>query len=501
MFDVKRTNRGETVSRIAAFAFAHIAYWLISASASAADWNQWRGPNRDGVAPDGPALRTSLPSDGLKPLWVSKAEIPSARDGGWASPVIADGRVYIFAHRRIKLGEGELPKKKYPYLAPDKRVGMTAAEYEEYERNRREEDYQRGKAFKFDEVVYCIDVESGETIWKSERASGYTRWPQSGSPAVVDGRIYILGAARTARCLDAKTGKDLWASKLPGEFKDEYLQSSIAVADGVAIVLCGWLFGLDAKSGKIIWESESKSKKQMHTSPVFWQSDAGPLVIANVDGGNTVCVEPRTGRERWRVNTQAGHSTPVVVGNRLLTYGSSRKTGLRCFAITPDSADELWVYQKSADSGSSPVVVDGHVYVQGERRLACVSLESGKAEWMTTLDLAKPRYASLAAADGKVFYAWEGLLCFAATPKDFQPLLNAKFDGSHLMADEEAFRRILKIDEIESGTDGLAKAERVWQKAIGNHGPLRCTSPAIADGRIFLRMKNGIACYDLRKSK
>jgi len=488
------------VTRFATVTVALTACGLFSASTIAADWNQWRGPNRDGVAADGPALRTSLPADGLRPLWISKENIPSARDGGWASPVVSAGRVYIFSHRRIKLGEGELPQRKFPYLPPEKRVGMTPAEYEEYERNRREEDYQRAKQYKFDEVVYCLDVNSGETIWKNECASVYTRWPQSGSPAVINGRIYVLGAARNARCLDARTGGDLWVTKLPGEFKDEYLQSSIAVVDGVAVVMCGWLFGLDAESGKIIWESESKPQKQMHTSPVVWRSDSGPLVIANVDGGNTVCVEPHTGRERWRVRTHAGHSTPVVVGERLLTYGSSRKNGLRCYAITPDGVEELWVYQKSADSGSSPVVVDGHVYVQGERRLACVSLETGKAEWMAMLDLAKPRYASLAAADGKVFYAWEGLLCFAATSKSFQPLLNAKFNEACLMAEEKAFRRILKIDEIESSPDGLAKAERVWQNAVGKHGPLRCASPAIADGRIFLRMKNSVACYDLRKS-
>ncbi len=474
-----------------------IVFAFICATAHAADWNQWRGPNRDGVAPTSPALRSALPDNGLKPLWVSDAEIPSARDGGWSSPVIADGRVYVFAHTRIKLLEGELPEKKYPWLPPEKRVGMSEAEYEEYERNRRAEDFELGKAYRFDEVIYCLDANTGETVWKSERPSVYTRFPQSGSPAVIDGRVYVLGAGRKARCLDAATGKDLWTTTLSGEFQDEHYASSVAVADGVAIVLCGWLFGLDAATGNVLWQGDPDETSATHTSPVIWNSDAGPLAIVNVKGGETICVQPKTGRERWRIASEAGHSTPVVVGNRLITYGNSRAKGLRCFAITPDSAEPLWVFQKAGDSGSSPVVVDGHVYVQGEKRLACVDLKSGKTQWMTMLDLAAPRYASLAAADGKVFYPWEGLLCFAANPADFQPLMTAKFDAGGLMAEEAAFKRILKIDEIERGPDGLAKAEQVWNDAIGKHGPLRCTSPAIANGKLFLRMQDRVACYDL----
>jgi len=89
---------------------------------AAADWNQWRGPNRDGYAPGGPKLLSALPVAGMKPVWVSEAEVPSARSGGWGSPVVADGRVFVFTHRRVKLAEGELPKRKYPWLPPEKRT-------------------------------------------------------------------------------------------------------------------------------------------------------------------------------------------------------------------------------------------------------------------------------------------------------------------------------------------------------------------------------------------
>ena len=45
---------------------------LAGATVTAADWPQWRGPNRDGTAPTSPPLVSALPADGLKPAWLSE---------------------------------------------------------------------------------------------------------------------------------------------------------------------------------------------------------------------------------------------------------------------------------------------------------------------------------------------------------------------------------------------------------------------------------------------
>ncbi len=466
---------------------------------SAADWNQWRGPERDGVAADGPRLIDALPDTGLKPLWISQDEIPAARDSGWSSPIVADGKVFLFSHKKTRLDDAELPPKKFPYLAPEERTGMSDAEYEEYEANRREEDLQRSKSFRFEETVYALDAETGKTLWTNQRPSIYSRFPQSSSPAVIDGKLYVLSAGRVARCVDAATGKDVWETRLPGEFLDEFLQSSFAVADGVAVVLCGRLIGLDAATGEILWQGSEEDESGLHTSPVVWTVGDQQRIIVNVADGQTVCVEPKTGRELWRVESEGGHSTPVIAGDRLLTYGSSRKKGLRCFSLSEGEPELLWTYQGAADPGSSPVVVDGYAYVQGENRLACVDLETGKAAWMTYLEIAQPRYTSLIAADNKIIYAFDGLLCFAATPNQFRPLISAKIDDTGLLAEESAFRKMLDIDKLETTAEGQKEAEQLWRKKFGS-GPLPCSSPAIADGKIYLRLKNGVVGYDLSAS-
>jgi len=47
----------------------------------AADWPQWRGPNRNGAATAGPRLLDAWPEAGAKLMWQSQP-IPGLPDGG-----------------------------------------------------------------------------------------------------------------------------------------------------------------------------------------------------------------------------------------------------------------------------------------------------------------------------------------------------------------------------------------------------------------------------------
>ena len=466
----------------------------------AGDWNQWRGPQRSGATVENRSLIDTLPVAGLKPLWISATEIPSARSGGWSSPVVANECVYLFAHHKSKTGAGTLGKVQFPYLPPEKRTGMTAEEYETYERNRRDEQEKRSSFYRFDEILYCLNAHTGKPVWTNTRKSVYTRFPQSGTPAVANGSILVLGAGRLARCLNAADGKERWQTQLPGEFRDQHMQSSFAVSGNVAVILCGNLYGLNLQTGKILWQAGDSQSRQFHSSPVIWNSTQGPRILVNINGRNTLCADPRSGKIVWEVRSDANHSTPVVHGNRLLTYGSSRKKGLRCYQLSPHGAELAWTYQGTADPGSSPVVVKNYVYVQGERRLACVELATGKQSWMAQLDLNKPRYTSLIAINKKIFYTFENVICFQASADRFQPVIQAKINNDGLLAEETTFRKRYRINELEKTTEGQKQAEKIWRKEFSN-GPLPCASPAISAGRLFLRLKNGLACYDLNADR
>ena len=471
---------------------------------NAADWTQWRGNERNGVASESPALLNSLPKNGLQAAWISEPIGSGKNEGGWGSPVVAsfpgnetaEQRVYLFTHKRVKISD--IPKKKFPWLAPQKRVGMTDAEYAEYEVKRRDEDEAIAKAYVFRETIYCLNAADGKEIWKNETDSVYTRFPQSGSPTVADGRLYILGAGGHVRSVDALTGKSIWKVRLPVSFRDEFWQSSFLITDDLAIFLAGHLYAVSLENGSITWEGDPKKTSGTHTSPVLWQHDGTNFVVLNAGGGTSICVEANTGKEVWSVKSEAGLSTPVVSGDRLITYSNSRKKGMRCFKMSTAGAEEQWVFNGCQDKGSSPVVVGDYVYVQGEKRLACVNLESGDSEWMTTMDVGQPQYTSLVAADSKVYYALEGILCVEATPEEFTPLFNAKVDNSGLLNTEDALRELHGVNALAKESQG--KSEKLYQSKIGKQGPLTCATPAIADGKMYVRLKNALACYDLRSS-
>lgn len=479
------------------YASALVLSVILFTCAAMADWPQWRGPNRDGAARQSPPLLSALPAEGLRPLWHTES-IPGGNAGGWGCPVVADGKIYLFTHQRALKPGVTLGKQKFPFIAPDKRGNMTDKEYAQYEVNRRNEDEERAKSYEFRETLMCFDAKSGKTLYKSEAPSIYTRFVHSGTVTIDGGKAYVLGGGRMARCFNAGDGKLIWETKLPGNFRDEFYMSSIAAADGALVFVADQLFGLDAATGNILWNNP-KARGQ-HASAAIWKAGGKNLAIINT-GGDTLCFDPRSGKEIWRVKSQANHSTPIVLGaDRLIVYGSSRKAGLRCYQISSAGAKELWVYNGCGDQGSSPVVVGDHVYVQGERRLACVALRDGQEKWQTQLNLKDPRYSSLLAADGKIFYAQEGMLVFAADPAGFKPLYEAKFDKAGLMAGESYFRKALKLDDLEKQTGGDKKAEQLYNQSVEKFGPLKCHTPAFHDGKLYIRTNDGLFCYDLSSS-
>lgn len=480
------------------FACAWLLSLLLVGVAHSADWNQWRGPQRDGVAPDSPPLIDRLPADGLKARWKTAAEqIPDG--GGWASPVVAAGRAYVYVDSRQRRRDVELPPAKYPSLSREEQEKLTESEVAEYEKNRlAEEADRRLRQYAYEDTIFCLDAATGRTLWKQSRESGYTQWRQSSTPAVVDGRLLAVGADRQLWCVDAETGQTQWVTPLPYDFEsDEPIPSSFAVVDGIAVVLAGRLLGLEVKTGRVLWQGDADGAAGHHSSPVVYSTGGKHFVIANVNRGETICVDPRDGREVWRVESSANRSTPVVVGDRLITSSSSRKNGLRCYAISPTGAEELWTFQGVADPGASPVVVDGYVYAQGDKRLVCVDLETGRRAWQTTLDVANPQYTSLVAADGKIFFVHDGLLGVEANGQEYRPLIEAKIGSSGLLHTVAHFRQLLKMDQLEATADGQQQAENLWRREVSRFGPLECASPAIADGCLYFRVRGGLVSYDL----
>ncbi len=470
----------------------------IFASPTVAQWPQWRGPNRDGFAPAGPLL-ASLPQQGLTARWVVK-DIQGGNSGGWGSPVIDDHRVFVFVHSKTRNDAVELGPPQYPYLAPEKRT-MSDEEFEQYEINRRIENEQRARAFRFDQRMLCLDLDTGKLLWEHTQDSAYTRFTHSGTPCVVGDHVLVLAPGRLACCWDKHSGKLLWSVTLPGEFRDEHFSSSF-VSDGqTAVVACGPVFALNLADGALLWQGDANHDYASHASPVLWQTIAGTAVIANTRGGKTVARRLSDGQLLWQLDSGTGQSSPVVIDQQLLTFGSSRKSGLTAYRLNPTQWQETpvvdWRFQRAADQGCTPAVAHGAVFVQGDRRLSKVDLQTGKAIWQELLPVSSPRYTSPIVVGDQVLFAWQGVVVVDAMASNFRLIYDAKMTADGRLVEAQLLRKELDLTTTDGEGSDLAEAERIWQREAIRTSTLDCSTPAAAGGVVIFRLRDGLFCVDL----
>lgn len=508
---------------------------VCSMMAPAADWNQWRGPDRNGIAPGQTAIAATWPKEGLKKVWESE-EIPSGQTGGLGSVVVAEGRVYVYvdweyrepvptrklpqrglqrlgwhheklppelakaseaarlSDERAKLTgreirtwaetwvnehlEGDAKKKFGGYLHRRLRQGKDAVALDVLDKLGEIRDKQfesqaeldrwfgasgitgdlREKVMGFVEtavdrahdVVVCLDAKSGETVWKTEHPGRPHGWGASPTPLVTGGRCYVMGSDGVAYCLKAETGKEVWQTKVASGCQN----SSLVLADGVLVGLAGPLTGLDVATGKVLWQERSVSGT--NNSPVVWSAGGKAYVICN--SGRTIgCVDPKTGKCQWTA-PGGGSSTVAVSGNLMVVFSGRREVGLTAYKLSVESAEPAWKYEFT-DRASSPIIYEKHVYAIGGRgngRVMCLSLEAGKLMWEKRVG--NTEIASPILVDGKLIAVTgygDGLLLLKATPTEYTELA----------------------------------------KTRASMAP--CTSPAFADGKLYLRLKSSVACYDL----
>ena len=150
-----------------------------------------------------------------------------------------------------------------------------------------------------------------------------------------------------------------------------------------------------------------------------------------------------------------GPSTAAVSGEHLAILTNQKETGLLAYRIGPEGARRLWTLPEVTDRGASPVVHGGHVYAVASSSTLCVSLSSGETAWE-----GKPGRGDICSplvADGKLIAVLGGRTL---------ALMRASPAGYELMA----------IHRLTGAS---------------------CASPALAGGRLYVRLADGIACYDL----
>jgi len=324
---------------------------LSSATSLRADWPQWRGPNRDGTVKS--AVVPATWPKALKEEWKVTVGI------GHASPVEANGKIYVFAR------QGE------------------------------------------DEVLLSLDAVTGKELWRSsgqsapyemhEAAKGHGKGPKS-TPVISNGVVYTLGISGILSAHDANTGKLKWRR----EFSKDYPKTSPLfgtsmsplVDSGMVIAHVGGpdkgaLIAFDAQTGTTKWSNAMDGPA--YSSPMI-VTLAGARQIVTFMQKDLVGVDFATGKLLWKLpsKTQYDENINTVLAYKDLLIFSREGQGLAAIRLAKQGAEivpqQVWVNKDAELYMSTPVLQGNTVYGMTARQKGqffAVDAETGKTAWQS----------------------------------------------------------------------------------------------------------------------
>jgi outer membrane protein assembly factor BamB len=261
-------------------------------------------------------------------------------------------------------------------------------------------------------------------------------WIRS-TPAYAGDSLYVAGMRDLLVCLDAASGNPRWRKDFMQELGSPLptfgcVCSPLVDGDAVYIQAGAGLCKLDRHSGRLLWRTLQDDGGMMgsaFSSPVLAEL-AGRRQLLVQTREKLAGVSPETGEVLWSQPIPAFRGmnilTPTVIGDAVFTSAYGGKSFL--FTIRQNdqrfSVEETWT-NKASGYMSSPVVIDGHLYLHLQnQRFTCIELKTGSTKWTTT---PYGKYWSLVARNDRMLALDErgDLLLIRANPERFE-LLNTR---------------------------------------------------------------------------
>lgn len=450
---------------------------------TAENWPQFRGTNAGGVSHAKNALPEHLAPDGPI-LW--QAPVPA----GHSSPSVWGDRIFLTAFR-----ENELLT-----LALDRTTGQVAWE----------------------------QVAPHEALEKTHRTGSFAQ----SSPAT-DGEIVVSFFGSSGLHAYDVAGRHLWSRRM-GPFKNDFgAGSSPIIAEGLVILVQdhdvdSFIAAYDRRTGNEVWRTDRAEFLRNYATPVVWEN-AGRKEVVVAATLRIVGYDVATGKENWTVTGVARlvNMTPVIGADNTLYAACWSPGGEESERIEPipvaelfaNDADKngtielsefpagplkrrftqldrnkdgsvtpeeyefvqrvhaggrnvmlairpggsgdiskthvLWEYTRQLPYCPSPLLYDGVLYlIKDGGILTTVDPETGKVAKQSRIEATGKYYASPVAGDGKVYLlSEEGDLTVVSAGKEWRELHTGRFQA-----------------------DG--------------HG-----TPAIVDGRIYVRIGRQLYCF------
>lgn len=401
---------------------------------TAADWPQWRGPNRDGVSKDTGLLK-EWPKDGPPLAWQV-----NDLGAGYGSPAIVGGRVYLTANKGAD-----------------------------------------------DEFVLALDAKDGKPVWTARLGkvgpNQGPQYPAARSTPTVDGAVlYALGSDGDLACVETAGGTVRWRKSLRKDFGGKpgmwaYSESPLVDGDAVVVTPGGekaTIVALNKATGDVLWQSpvpsEVKGGEYAAYSSAVVAEAAGVKQYVQFLGTGVVGVDAKTGKFLWRYGATgkgpANMMTPVVKDGMVYTANGRMVSGGALVRLKADgdkvAAEQVYLEKGLPFSIGGSVLVNGHLYGTTNEGLVCGEFATGLVKWR-----GKGGPGSVLYADGCIYVHGENnqVALVEATP--------------------EAYR--------EKGRFTPPGAPKHTVR-----GEVSWAYPSLADGRLYIRDVGTLWCYDVR---
>jgi len=331
------------------FCIAATSAALLTSSATAADWPDWRGPMQDRHY-DGPPLVTSFdPEAGTNVLWKSDEA------GGISTPVIMRGKLFTLV--RHKPGTTEEAEK-----------------------------------------VLCLDAATGKKLWENVFNVYLSDVPAErvGWSAVIadpsSNTVFAHGVCGAFTAIDATTGKTKWQRSLheefgflstyggrtniPVVFEDLVIASAVVTGWGDTARPAHRFLGLDKATGEVRWMNGTKELPEdtTYSTPSLAALGGQAALIFGSSDGSVWNFQPRTGKAVWnfKLSRRGLNVAPLVEGEDVFisqaeenldntSMGSvTRFKGVGTGDIT--ATNVVWQKKGVMDGRSMPVVLGDRVY-------------------------------------------------------------------------------------------------------------------------------------------
>jgi len=443
---VKQTHR-IAITLVIASAVTSLSW--IARGVSAGNWPQWRGPDGSGVSNEKNLPSEWSPTKNIK--WKTPIEGRSH-----SSPIVWGNRVFLTTAVEGAVVPGAKAVKHMDgdkeFLHPDS-IGA---------------DHKH--TFK----VLCIDRDSGKILWQSTAWEGtpydnrHRKSSYAASTPTTDGKlVYAFFGTEGLYAYDFK-GNLAWKAQL-GNLGTVGMGTGTSpiLFENLVIVQCdeengeaSFIVAFDKKTGKEVWETPRKVQVSWST-PILVRTATRPELITS-GTEFLISYDPATGKELWRHKGVESNAIPSPVANSEMAYLVAGFPAKIAYAIKLGQNGDLtgtpnvpWKYEKGTAYVPSPILYGDYLYLTTDRGiLTCIDAKTGEVKY----------------EGGRIPIP----ATFTASP--------VAFENKILMTSEDGDTFIIKAGP---------KHEVLGTNSVGE--PVYA-SPAIADGRIFIRGEKNLYC-------